>query len=50
MLKKLKINFKENRNYIHRTDIYNTILSICGDNTASNFELSFHNITYNNLF
>ncbi|MCH3690179.1 hypothetical protein LZB68_06355 [Campylobacter lari] len=49
MLKELKFDFKENRNYIHGTDIYNTILSIYGDNIASNFELSFHNIAYNNL-
>ncbi|MCH3701432.1 hypothetical protein [Campylobacter lari] len=49
MLKELKFDFKENRNYIHGADIYNTILSIYGDNIASNFELSFHNIAYNNL-
>ncbi|MCH3693586.1 hypothetical protein LZB65_00695 [Campylobacter lari] len=49
MLKELKFDFKENRNYIQGTDIYNTILSIYGDNIASNFELSFHNIAYNNL-
>ncbi|EDP6836987.1 hypothetical protein GRO78_02530 [Campylobacter lari] len=49
MLKELKFDFKENRNYIQGPDIYNTILSIYGDNIASNFELSFHNIAYNNL-
>ncbi|AJC85226.1 hypothetical protein IMC75_01875 [Campylobacter peloridis] len=49
MLKELEFNFKENRNYIHGTDIYNAILSLYKDNIASNFELSFHNIAHNNL-
>ncbi|EGK8095013.1 hypothetical protein IO388_000298 [Campylobacter lari] len=49
MTEKLEFNFKENRNYIHGTDIYNAILSSCKDGIVSNFEISFHNIAYNNL-
>ncbi|AJD05314.1 hypothetical protein ACUMG2_000808 [Campylobacter lari] len=49
MIKKLEFNFKENRNYIHGTNIYNTLLSIYKDDIISNFEISFHNIAYNNI-
>ncbi|VEJ07641.1 hypothetical protein [Campylobacter lari] len=48
-MKELKFNFKENRNYIQGPDIYNAILSSCKDGIVSNFEVSFHNIAYNNL-
>lgn len=49
MEKELEFNFKGSRDYIHGTDIYNTILSSCKDDIVSNFEISFHNVAYNNL-
>jgi hypothetical protein len=51
ILTNLDFCYKGNRNYIHGTDVYNTITSYLEKNTYQydNLDLSFHKIAVNNI-